>query len=116
MAAQPRRLAAHTLYRRAIERGLGPEVGLRMGHGVRDESPRTRLWLAPLVPNPIQNPYPTSNSVLALALAVTFALALSFTLALALSLAPSLALALSLALSLALALALPSGTPPLWKP
>lgn len=45
MVAQPRRLAAHSLHRRACELGYGDLVGLRMS-GSRVEGPKTRLWYA----------------------------------------------------------------------
>ena len=43
MVAQPRRIAAHALHRRAVDEGNGELVGLRMA-GVRVGGPRTRLW------------------------------------------------------------------------
>eukprot|EP01044_Picomonas_judraskeda_P002805 COSAG03_NODE_213_length_10549_cov_7.843349_2_plen_1370_part_00 len=44
MVAQPRRIAAHSLMQRAKQDGLADVVGMRMGHGVREESNKTRLW------------------------------------------------------------------------
>jgi hypothetical protein len=49
MVAQPRRIAAHSLLQRARScLGKSPQeqglVGMRMGHGVKDETPYTRLW------------------------------------------------------------------------
>ena len=44
MVAQPRRIAAHGLHERAVRQGHGGKVGLRMGHGVREETRETRLW------------------------------------------------------------------------
>ena len=44
MVAQPRRIAAHSLMERAKQDGLSAVVGMRMGHGVRQETRRTRLW------------------------------------------------------------------------
>ncbi|KAL1504712.1 hypothetical protein AB1Y20_008491 [Prymnesium parvum] len=44
MVAQPRRIAAHGLYERAVHEGRAEEVGLRLGHGVRKETSATRLW------------------------------------------------------------------------
>lgn len=43
MVAQPRRLAAHALHRRAVDSGHGERVGLRMA-GCRIDGPKTRLW------------------------------------------------------------------------
>ena len=37
MVSQPRRLAAHALHNRAVDTGHGHLVGLRMGHGTRDD-------------------------------------------------------------------------------
>jgi HrpA-like RNA helicase len=44
MVAQPRRIAAHSLMQRAKQDGLSDVVGMRMGHGVREEQRTTRLW------------------------------------------------------------------------
>eukprot|EP00966_Prymnesium_polylepis_P061804 1434376-Prymnesium_polylepis.1 len=46
MVAQPRRVAVHGLYRRALDEGLEDYVGMRMGHGVREGEQTTRLWCA----------------------------------------------------------------------
>ncbi|CAM9128667.1 unnamed protein product, partial [Ectocarpus fasciculatus] len=43
MVSQPRRIAASSLMKRLRET-LGDEVGLRMGHGVKDESSDTKLF------------------------------------------------------------------------
>lgn len=43
--AQPRRIAASTLMKR-MRSTLGRKVGLRMGHGVRDEYPETLITIA----------------------------------------------------------------------
>lgn len=45
MVSQPRRIAARTLCNRVRSQIQGGEhlVGLRMGQGVRDEDPRTRV-------------------------------------------------------------------------
>ena len=45
MVAQPRRLAAHSLHKRAVEMGHGPLVGLRM-QGVSTQGAQTRVWYA----------------------------------------------------------------------
>lgn len=45
MVAQPRRLAAHSLHKRAVEVGHGALVGLRM-QGVSAQGPQTRIWYA----------------------------------------------------------------------
>ena len=42
--AQPRRIAAHALWARLRAEGHADLVGLRMGHGAREETKRTRLW------------------------------------------------------------------------
>ncbi len=42
--AQPRRIAAYSLYKRAVATGHGDLVGLRMGQDTREEGPRTRLF------------------------------------------------------------------------
>ena len=45
--AQPRRIAAHALMKRARDHGgLGMTVGLRLGHGIRDDSAMTKMWYA----------------------------------------------------------------------
>ena len=48
MVSQPRRIAAQSLCNRVrsqLPSALPPTtVGLRMGHGVRDDDPRTRVW------------------------------------------------------------------------
>jgi hypothetical protein len=42
MVSQPRRIAVTSLLRR-LRQTLGHKVGMRMGHGVRDDSPATRI-------------------------------------------------------------------------
>ena len=42
--AQPRRIAAYSLYTRAVSMGYGDIVGLRMGQDTRVEGPKTRLF------------------------------------------------------------------------
>eukprot|EP00040_Diaphanoeca_grandis_P035668 m.224896 g.224896 ORF g.224896 m.224896 type:complete len:1381 (-) comp33447_c3_seq1:838-4980(-) len=45
MVAQPRRIAAYALMKRArTHGGLGNKAGLRLGHGIRDEDESTILW------------------------------------------------------------------------
>ena len=41
--SQPRRIAATTLMQR-VRGELGDVVGLRLGHGIRDEKKKTRIW------------------------------------------------------------------------
>lgn len=43
MVSQPRRIAASALKNR-LAQTLGDTVGLRLGHGKREESPNTRIW------------------------------------------------------------------------
>lgn len=43
MVSQPRRIAVSSLYKR-VKESLGDQVGMRMGHGVREESPDTKVF------------------------------------------------------------------------
>lgn len=43
MVSQPRRIAVSSLYKR-VKETLGDQVGMRMGHGVREESHETKIY------------------------------------------------------------------------
>eukprot|EP01034_Spumella_vulgaris_P038679 gene38679-47773_t len=44
MVSQPRRIAAASLMKRLRSGPMGDKVGMRMGHGVRDESDETQIY------------------------------------------------------------------------